>query len=347
MANVNLIQLKKGDCLLKENDPSTAMYWVQSGSLRLFKKKGTGFVELGVIHSGEIIGELSFLDNQPRSASAEALQNSEIIEIPRGNFDKFMATTPQWMASLIKTLVGRIRSVNNRLRELDSNSTVYVQDDLGRTSKVHEFLSEKDLMRLCSALLLVASRHGEKLSDGGIKIRAGWMQVVAGHIMGMPLAKIQSFTDVLQEVQFIKLEKTADHVDIYLFQEVLLERFMYWLHEESIKPDDKRQQITPEALKICDFINDHGGVNFEQCPESTNLNIIQVFEKATDATGQKQVFNSEAFKDLIKLGFANEIRVASDKEQTFDLFAQKFVKNYPMLVLKERFDGLNATKRGE
>ena len=145
---VEIKHLKKGDLLMKEGDTSNSMYWVQSGTLRLYKKKGQGFIELGVVHSGEVVGEMSFLDNQPRSASVEGLQPCDIVEIPRGKFDEFINSQPSWMKSLIQTLVKRLRTTNNRLRELESSSMVYAKDEHGRTTKTHEFLSSNESMKL-------------------------------------------------------------------------------------------------------------------------------------------------------------------------------------------------------
>src|SRR3989344_603653 len=188
---VHIKHLKKGEMLVAEGDNSASMYWVQSGTLRLFKKKGAGFIELGVVHSGEVVGELSFLDSQPRSASVEALQPCDIVEIPRGKFDEFINGQPSWMKSLISTLVKRLRTTNNRVRELETSSTVYAKDEVGRTTKVHEFLSSADTMKLSSCLLLATARNGEKLTDGSLKVKAGWLQFYGAQIFTVHLSKIQ------------------------------------------------------------------------------------------------------------------------------------------------------------
>ena len=214
---VHIQHLKKGDILVKEGESSNNMFWLQSGTMRLFKKKGNGFIELGIVHSGEVIGEMSFLDNQPRSASIEALQGCEVIEIPRGNFEEFLGTQPSWMKSLIQTLVTRLRSTNNRLRELESASTVYARDDEGKSTKIHEFLSNSEIMKLCSTLLLVSSRNGEKQADNSFKVKAGWFQLYGNHIFGVPLAKIQAFLDTAQDVNFIKIDRQKDHVDLFIY----------------------------------------------------------------------------------------------------------------------------------
>lgn len=347
MANVHVKHLEKGDSLIKEGEASASMYWVQSGSLRLFKKKGEGFIELGVVHAGEVIGELSFLDKQTRSASVEALQSCQVVEIPRGNFDKVVDGLPNWLTSLIQTLVKRLRTTNNRLREVESNSTVYHQDEDGKTTKHHEFLSIREIMKLCSALILVAARNAEAQADGSLKLRAGWMQVQAGHVLGVQVAKIQSFLDVLQDVFFIRIDKQKDHVDIYVIEMDLLERFMYWLNEDNSKPEDKKIKISMRAMAICDAINEYG--NLESAGEATSLkiNMAEIFEKAAAASKEKMPFEFNYFGELIKAGFADEIRMASEKEKYTNLALQSFLKNYPMLVLRSRFDLLNAQKRGD
>jgi len=50
---------------------------VKTGMIRLFKKKGDSQIELDTIHSGQVVGELAFLDGNPRSASGEALTDCD------------------------------------------------------------------------------------------------------------------------------------------------------------------------------------------------------------------------------------------------------------------------------
>ena len=83
-----IVVLNKGDILFKEGERSRGMYILQEGSLRLYKKKGQGFIELAVIHSGEVIGELAFFDGEPRSASAEALSACKLIMVSFEQMEK-------------------------------------------------------------------------------------------------------------------------------------------------------------------------------------------------------------------------------------------------------------------
>jgi CRP/FNR family cyclic AMP-dependent transcriptional regulator len=344
---VSIKHLKKGEALMKEGETSNSMYWVQSGTLRLFKKKGSGFIELGVVHSGEVVGEMSFLDNQPRSASVEALQPCDIVEIPRGKFEEFINAQPSWMKSLIQTLVKRLRTTNNRLRELENASTVYAKDEDGRTTKVHEFLSSADIMKLCSALLLVVARNSEKLADGQTKVKAGWLQLFGAQVFGVQLSKIQVFTDILQEAKVIRI-KQQDHVDLFLPEPDRLEKFIYWMHEENAKVDEKQLPITTKGVAILEAIAEFGGIpTAPAAPEATHsVNIDDVLQKAAAAKNMKVPFEISSFDEVVKCGFSQDIR-ADGATKTALFQVQRFQKLAYHVILRQKFRDLNSQKRGE
>ena len=81
------------DYLIREGDESTQMYFLQSGSMAVFKRKGDSENQIGTIYSGELIGEMSFLDKEPRSASVKAISTCELIVIPSEKFQKVFDTS--------------------------------------------------------------------------------------------------------------------------------------------------------------------------------------------------------------------------------------------------------------
>lgn len=111
-----LIHLSPNEILLHEGENSHNMFWVQSGQLVVTKKRGKEDVILGHIHSGELVGEISFLDSQPRSATVKAVTNVELIEIPQETFDNIFQTQPKWLEVLVKTLAERLRKANARIK---------------------------------------------------------------------------------------------------------------------------------------------------------------------------------------------------------------------------------------
>ena len=83
------IFIKKGDTLLHEGEDSTQMYYLVKGTLGVYKRKGDIVSQIGNILEGEVVGEMSFLDKQPRCASVKALVDCELVEIPHSKFEEF------------------------------------------------------------------------------------------------------------------------------------------------------------------------------------------------------------------------------------------------------------------
>lgn len=112
----NKKKLTKDEFLLREGDHSQTMYWLQEGQLAVIKRRSNEEVVLGHIYSGELVGEMSFLDNEPRSASVKAITDCELIEIPREAFEKVFQNQPPWFQGLVKTLTERLRKANARVK---------------------------------------------------------------------------------------------------------------------------------------------------------------------------------------------------------------------------------------
>ncbi len=111
-----LITLQPNQVLLQEGEHSHNMYWVQSGQLVVTKKRGNEDILLGHIHTGELVGEISFLDNEARSATVKAINEVELIAIPQETFDNIFNSQPKWLEVLVKTLAERLRKANARIK---------------------------------------------------------------------------------------------------------------------------------------------------------------------------------------------------------------------------------------
>jgi CRP-like cAMP-binding protein len=82
-------------------------------------------VIVGEAKTGELIGEMSFLDNLPRSASVKASVDSEVLVIPKKKFVATMDNQPRWFKSLIQTLSSRLREADARI----ANKFVQTDED--------------------------------------------------------------------------------------------------------------------------------------------------------------------------------------------------------------------------
>ena len=103
-----------GDIVFEEGDPGDSFYLIVSGSVRISRNihPGPGDGEqllLGVRMPGEIFGEMSLLDWEPRSARASTDEETILLSFNRDQFLSLMRSYPSFFLSLLRLLSGRVR----------------------------------------------------------------------------------------------------------------------------------------------------------------------------------------------------------------------------------------------
>lgn len=110
------IKLKPEDYLMREGEESNEMYYLTSGTLAVYQRKGDSERQIATIYAGELVGEMSFLDNEPRCASVKAIGECELTVIPHEAMNKYLSVQPNWYRALVQTLMARLRRANKRVR---------------------------------------------------------------------------------------------------------------------------------------------------------------------------------------------------------------------------------------
>ncbi len=104
--------LTPGDVLLREGEPAEHVYFVKKGQLHAYRSIDGKPVELGKIEDGEFVGEMAYINGEPRSANVAALAPTELIEVPLGVFDRVLYKRPSWSKALVLTLSKRLKAAN-------------------------------------------------------------------------------------------------------------------------------------------------------------------------------------------------------------------------------------------
>ena len=94
---------------------SKEMYYLESGQLEAFSYGEDERISLGFIDPGELVGESSLILGAARSATVEAVVESEVLAIDPEAYQKVQQSQHPWIAALIKTLIKRIQKLNKRL----------------------------------------------------------------------------------------------------------------------------------------------------------------------------------------------------------------------------------------
>jgi len=134
-----------GAFLIREGQTLSSILLVKSGRVKITTLSTEGReAVLSISGPGEVLGELSALDEQPPSATVVAMEPVETIAVSVGAFRTFLTEHPAAMLAVLRTITGRLREGDRKRMEFA------VTDTLGR---------------VCSRLVELAHHHGVPHGD--------------------------------------------------------------------------------------------------------------------------------------------------------------------------------------
>lgn len=114
---VEVVQLPVGAQLFAEGSASDRAYIIQEGQIDILKATAAGEMLLAIREAGEVIGEISLLDDAPRSASAWARTDSVLLAIHQDQFNQLLETSPAASRTVMRLLLSRWRATEAALRQ--------------------------------------------------------------------------------------------------------------------------------------------------------------------------------------------------------------------------------------
>ncbi len=118
-----IVRFRKGDRVYSSGDPGTEMYIVQSGAVEIFQEAASERVSLAIMEKGDFFGEMALIEAMPHSTCAEALSDSELIEINSTLFDKMIKANIEIAVRMLRKLSIRLREATRRIEHLASQKT--------------------------------------------------------------------------------------------------------------------------------------------------------------------------------------------------------------------------------
>ena len=109
--------LKKGEVIFHEGNPSDCAYIIGSGSIEILESSPGGQKVLGILEDNEIFGEMGLIDGLPRSATARALKDSVVYILTPETFDNLIHKNPESLLPIMKILTCRLRETMNCLKQ--------------------------------------------------------------------------------------------------------------------------------------------------------------------------------------------------------------------------------------
>ena len=142
IATTHFQRYRPGDVICRQGDVGDMLYVVVRGRVAVLKEilggsKRSGAILLGYRGPGEILGEMSLVGSQERSASLVAVEDSELLCMEATRFSALMARQPAISWAVLSVL-------NDRLQEADAARTSIVQEEQDLAQQVVDLTSETE-----------------------------------------------------------------------------------------------------------------------------------------------------------------------------------------------------------
>ncbi len=104
--------------LFNEGDAGEEMFILQTGRVKISKRIRGVEKTLATLEKGEFFGEMAILNDKPRSATAETLEECDMLVIDRKTFDALIRGNSEIAVRFIKRLADRLREANDQMESL-------------------------------------------------------------------------------------------------------------------------------------------------------------------------------------------------------------------------------------
>jgi CRP-like cAMP-binding protein len=113
-----LTHFDNGQVLFHEGDDGDDMYIIQSGRVAIKKKVKDGDTTLAVLEKGDFFGEMAILERLPRSATAEVVEEGDLIVISGEMFGDMIKANPEIAVRMLRKQSIRLRETNRQLESV-------------------------------------------------------------------------------------------------------------------------------------------------------------------------------------------------------------------------------------
>lgn len=114
----NLVTFQPGDFLIREKANCDALYIVKEGQLEVFRTTPNGEkIPLGMISSGQYVGETALLLGRPHSSNVVALTPVKAVKLSKTSIEAQLEKVPTWLIALTKGLIERLNTSNEIMRK--------------------------------------------------------------------------------------------------------------------------------------------------------------------------------------------------------------------------------------
>ncbi|MBL7191878.1 cyclic nucleotide-binding domain-containing protein, partial [bacterium] len=290
---LHLSSYSKNEVVFEENQPGDAFYILYSGSVKIVKDVNGKKETLNVLEkSGEFFGEMSLMENKPRSAGVMAAEDTELLVIEKNNFLRIVSQYPELLMKVAHALSNFIRQSDLKLIDVLKDKNWELEEAYRQLQATQAEIIRKERLELVGRLAS-SIMHDIKNPISTIK---GYAQLMAEY--DYPPEKMIRFNNIISmEIDRIllmtqELLSFAKGEGILVRDRVNLQQYI----QESV--DCQREELTPFNIKVDYIVKSVGDVAID----------TGRFRRALD-----NIFNNA--KDAMEKGGVLKIEIDCEKDK--------------------------------
>ncbi|MBU1078141.1 MAG: cyclic nucleotide-binding domain-containing protein [Spirochaetes bacterium] len=109
---------KKGDIIVREGESGSGIYFIVSGNVKVYKTINREKIEMATLGPNNLFGEMCLISDKHRSATVEALEDTEILITDKDNLIKLMDKHPEKAVKIIMILIQRLYHAHDIISQL-------------------------------------------------------------------------------------------------------------------------------------------------------------------------------------------------------------------------------------
>lgn len=179
------VEYAPNEIIFCEYEPGNEFYFIQTGRVKIVKIINNAEKTLDILEIGDVFGEMAILEEQPRSASAMALDHVRVLKFRKENFDALLQGNPQLAYKLLIIFSKRIYDQKRRLMVL------LLEEPQLKVMDVMVMLAEQDPHLDLQEMITVKVTIQEVANWAGMQIED--VQKILSHLN--QLGKIELYAD--------------------------------------------------------------------------------------------------------------------------------------------------------
>ena len=175
--NVVKRRFRRGELVVEHGKKSDALFILLTGRARVLTADSRGReVILAVLQSGDYVGEMSLIDNEPHSATVRAEIQTDMLVLGRAEFARCLPENSSLSYAILRGLVQRLRSADRQIESLAlldvygrvARALLEMAELVGERNVIRNKVSRQDLAKVVGASREMVSRVMKDLEERGM-----------------------------------------------------------------------------------------------------------------------------------------------------------------------------------